>query len=145
MRAPGGRLLTGRVGRRVFLLFVLSAFVPLAVMAVLSLSQVRDMLLQQGEKRLAANAKTYGMAVFERLLLAQDVAAAAVARGEPTLPRDSLATRTFASLGTVGDNGLTVAMIGQPRMPSLGPEAVDRLSRGKPAVVISEGRPRARA
>ncbi len=104
---------------------------------------MRDILLQQGEKRLAANAKTYGMAVFERLLLAQDVAAAAVARGEPTLPRDSLATRTFASLGTVGDNGLTVAMIGQPRMPSMGPEAVDRLSRGMAAVVITKGAPRA--
>ncbi len=144
MKALGGRLLTGRVGRRVFLLFVLSAFVPLAVMAALSLSQVRDLLLQQGEKRLAANAKTYGMAVFERLLVAQDIAAAAIARAEPSVPRDSLATRTFASLGTVGDNGLTVAMIGQPTLPPLGPEAVDRLSQGKPAVVIVKGDPGAR-
>ena len=44
---------------------------PLAALAVLSYVQLRkSLLLQQGEQRLAATAKGYGMALFERLLLA---------------------------------------------------------------------------
>jgi hypothetical protein len=44
----------GHVARRLFMLFVLSAFVPLALIAALSLNEVRSLLLQQGEQRLAA-------------------------------------------------------------------------------------------
>ena len=143
MTAPGGRFLTGRVARRLFLLFVLSAFVPLATMAVLSLSQVREILLEQGEKRLAANAKTYAMAVFERLLLAQDVAAAAVSRTGAPLPDESLARGSFVSLGTVDTNGQVAAVFGQPRLPPLGPDALERLAQGKPVVTVASGEPAA--
>ena len=60
--------LASRVARRVFALFVLSALVPLGLMALLTVTYVRDTLIEQGEQRLAANAKAYGMAVFGRLL-----------------------------------------------------------------------------
>ena len=91
-------LLAGRVSRQVLLLFALSTLVPLAAMAILSLGQVRGILIEQGEKRLAASAKTYGMAVFERMLLAQDVALAAVARPDSDLPHDLVARRIFSSM-----------------------------------------------
>ena len=64
--------LASRVARRVFALFVLSALVPLALMALLSVTYVRDTLIEQGQQRLAANAKAYGVAVFGRLLDAAD-------------------------------------------------------------------------
>ena len=64
------RFLEARVGRRLFFLFVLSAFVPLAALAALSYVQLRDILLEQGQQRLAATAKGFGTALFERLLQA---------------------------------------------------------------------------
>ena len=65
-------VLASRVARRVFALFVASALVPLALMALLSMTYVRDTLLDQGHQRLAANAKAYGAAVFGRLVDAAD-------------------------------------------------------------------------
>jgi diguanylate cyclase (GGDEF)-like protein len=64
--------LASRVARRVFVLFVASALVPLALMALLSMTYVRDTLLEQGQQRLAANAKAYGSAILGRLLDAAD-------------------------------------------------------------------------
>ncbi len=136
MSAPGGRFLTGRVARRVFLLFVLSALVPLAAMAVLSLTQVRDLLLQQGERRLAANAKTYGMAIFERLLLAEELAVAAASRPGGRLPQDSLARRSFLALGTVGEDGNALARFGPLRVPPFPAETLERLAQGKSALLV---------
>ena len=45
------RFISTRVSRRLFFLFVLSAFLPLAVIALLSLTQMRALLLQQGDQR----------------------------------------------------------------------------------------------
>ena len=64
--------LASRVARRVFALFVASALVPLGLMALLSMTYVRDTLIEQGQQRLAANAKAYGTAVYGRLLDAAD-------------------------------------------------------------------------
>ena len=135
MKSLWGRFLTGRVARRAFLVLGLSAFVPLALMAALSLNEVRTILLQLNERRMAAGAKSYGMAVFERLLLAQDVAIAAANVPEDSLPQGSLARRSFVTLGTVGADGSIVAAIGTPQLPPLSPEAHDRLAQGKPVAV----------
>ncbi|MBK6981612.1 MAG: EAL domain-containing protein [Betaproteobacteria bacterium] len=133
-----GQFLSGRVARRVFLMFVLSAFVPLAALAVMSLSQIRDLLIQQGDNRLAANAKSYGMAVFERLLLAQDVAAAALYGPQDSPPRGSLARRTFVSLGRIAADGQVLSTLGKPELPALSPDALDRLGQGKAVVVVGK-------
>ncbi|UCH52219.1 MAG: hypothetical protein JSW09_06125, partial [Pseudomonadota bacterium] len=55
--------LRSKVGRRVFLLFVASALVPLAVLAALSIGQVQRVLLELGDRELAGTAKSYGMAL----------------------------------------------------------------------------------
>lgn len=136
MKSLWGRFLTGRVARRAFLVLGLSAFVPLALMAALSLGEVRTILLQLGDKRLAASAKSYGMAVFERLLLADEVAKAVAGRSADSLSEGSLARRSFVALGTVGPDGTLAAAIGQPRLPPLAPEAAERLAQGKPVVAV---------
>ena len=81
-----------RLSRSLFVLFVLSALLPLALLAILSLTQVRTLLLQQGDQRLASTAKAYGMGVFERLLLATDIAfSASTQRRDIVQQRDSMA------------------------------------------------------
>jgi diguanylate cyclase (GGDEF)-like protein len=138
--ATARRLLTRGLARRVFLLFALSALLPLAAVAVLSLTQVREILLEQGEKRLAASAKTYGMAVFERLLIAQDLALAAASRRDAALPRDAYSRRIFAAMGVFDADGRTLAAQGAPSLPDLAAEARDRLGQGKAVIVVLPGR-----
>lgn len=124
------------VARRLFFLFVLSAFVPLAAVAVLTVMQVRTLLLQQGEQRMAALAKTYGMMVFERLLLATDVGAASVANPQQTFSGDALAPRVFRSLGTLDARGRLERFFGDTELPAPGPEQLERLAAGKTAVAV---------
>ena len=135
-----GRFIRTRVARRLFLLFVLSAFLPLASIAVLSLTQVQALLLQQGEQRLAAIAKSHGMTLFERLLLGADVGVSAASSPRSVVSADSLAQRTFMSLARVSEDGEVTAIIGRPDIPFLSSEARSRLARGKPVVqVVEEG------
>jgi diguanylate cyclase (GGDEF)-like protein len=141
MIGPLRRLVSTRVSRRLFFLFVLSAFVPLAAIALLSLTQMRALLLQQGDQRLAATAKTYGMSVFERLLMAGDVAAAAAFDPEGRRPPDALALRTFSSLAIVTADK-SVTLFGPAIGATFPPEARGRLASGNPVVRLI-GDPRA--
>ena len=128
-------LLKTRIARRIFFLFVLSAFLPLAVIAAMSLDEVRSMLLQQGEQRLAANAKVYGMNVFERLQLAAEVASSAAAHPDRPRHADSLAARIFLTL-TVAGSGPPVSLLGEGAGPELPAEARARVAAGKTAVFL---------
>jgi diguanylate cyclase (GGDEF)-like protein len=61
--------LHGRFGRRLLLLFVGCALVPIAVVALVSYRHVTRQLLTQSESRLHQANKALGLAIFERLLL----------------------------------------------------------------------------
>jgi diguanylate cyclase (GGDEF)-like protein len=127
-----------RVSRRLFVLFVLAAFLPLAAIAVLSLTQVQGLLLKQGEQRLTALAKTYALTLFERLLLATEVAISAATMAKESLSSDSTAHRTFESLGVLSPGGEVKAVIGRPEARFLSSDARSRLARGKPVVVVMD-------
>ena len=128
-------LLRSGVARGLFAIFVLCALVPLATIAVLSLTQVRTLLLQQGDQRLAATAKSFGMDVFDRLLLATDVAYSAGSLPRDAAKHDSMAVRVFKSLGTVA-NGKVGAVIGAPLAVTLDQAALDRLQAGQPVLRV---------
>jgi diguanylate cyclase (GGDEF)-like protein len=132
------RLRTGRVARRVFLLFVLSAFIPLGLVAVLSLAQVREVLLQQAEQRLASTSKAYGTAVFERLLLASEAASGAIVFKDRSWRAPSSLSRYFRSLGMVDAKNRTTGLLGQASLPPLNGELRRRLASGQHAVVFTE-------
>ncbi len=61
--------LRSKFGRRLLMLFVGCALVPMAVLAVLSYRHVKQQLYHQSEARLEQANRTLGQAVFERLLL----------------------------------------------------------------------------
>jgi diguanylate cyclase (GGDEF)-like protein len=61
--------LHSRFGRRLLLLFVGCALVPIAVVALVSYRHVTRQLLSQSESRLHQANKALGLAIFERLLL----------------------------------------------------------------------------
>lgn len=131
------RAFKGRVARRVFLLFVLSAFVPLALVAVLSVTQLRQSILTQGERRLATAGKEYGMAVFHRLQVAVDSAASAAELMDRQRRGKTMATRHFSSLGILDPRFPPRALFGEIRPPSLAVSAQQRLAEGKNLVVTA--------
>jgi len=134
-------VLQTRVARRFFALFVLAAFLPLALVGALSLTQLRDLMLQQGDQRLAATAKTYGMGIFERLLGATEVAAG-VAGGEAGAD-SAMAQRNFRSLALFSGGRITQLM-GEPLALELGEAQLRRLASGKPVAIVRAEASRAR-
>jgi len=68
--------LRSKVARRVFLLFVLSAFVPVVVIVLVALGHLSGLLEQLGYRELNSVSKSYGMAVVERLVTLEGAIAA---------------------------------------------------------------------
>jgi len=106
MTPPKPVIFKSRVGKRVVLLFVVSALLPLWVLAMLSMSQVRELLIDQGDKRLAGTAKDYALAVHERLLNAGAVAKLFVAQPEGTAVIPPYFADQYLSVGRAGAAGL---------------------------------------
>ena len=71
MSTPGSAstFLRSRVARRILVLFVACALLPITVLALVSLSQVTEHLNEQSQLRLRQASKAQGMAIYERLLL----------------------------------------------------------------------------
>lgn len=132
------------MARRLFLLFVLSAFVPLALVALLTVLQVRTLLLQQGDQRLGAIAKSYGMTLFERLMFASDVATSAAASPQQSFGPESMAPRVFRSLATIGSGDLVEPIFGDTELGPPGPAHRGRLAEGKDVIAISRAGENAR-
>jgi len=62
-------MLRSKVGRRIFVLFVLCALLPIAALAIISFSQVTKQLQEQSLTRLQQESKSLGMSILERLTL----------------------------------------------------------------------------
>ena len=63
------RFLRSKVGRRIVLLFVLCALLPIGGLAIISFTQVTHQLNEQSRQRLREASKSKGMAIIERLQL----------------------------------------------------------------------------
>jgi diguanylate cyclase (GGDEF)-like protein len=123
-----------RVARRLFLLFVLSAFLPLAAIAVVSLAQVRELLLAQADQRLQATAKGIGMVLFDRLLLASDLAETAGA-ASATNPDPAL-QRVFLSVTRWDAAGKATVVAGDAPSAAIPSRVRQRIAAGRRALFV---------
>jgi diguanylate cyclase (GGDEF)-like protein len=106
-------------------MFVVTAFLPLALIALISLTQLRALLLYQGDQRLASTAKGYGMALFDRMTAASDMASSG-----------TYTARVFQASGRIGADGSFKALSGDFARPEI-PKSVEmRLADGKVAAKI---------
>lgn len=64
----GRSLFQSKVGRRIFLLFVMCALIPILCLSVISYIQVSVQLKKQNARDLQNAAKAHGMAIYERLI-----------------------------------------------------------------------------
>lgn len=66
------RILANRVSKRIVLLFISAAIIPLLLLAGLTLYQVRSQLVEQHSKEIRLSAKMIGMDIFQHLQYTKD-------------------------------------------------------------------------
>ncbi len=142
-------------GRRLLLLFVGCAVLPTAFVATVSYRHVSRYLVAQSETRLHQASKTFGAAIFERLLVLDATlrsipartVAAAIAGVKPKAPRDQRVdptlARGFTGLEFVADDGARVPLAGTlESVPALSDKARGDLGEALPLIAVDhrEGR-----
>ncbi|MBI2088642.1 MAG: HAMP domain-containing protein [Deltaproteobacteria bacterium] len=136
--------LRSKVARRIFLLFVACALVPIAALAVISFTQVTDHLNEQSRRRLRQASKAAALSIYERLLFLESeikTIASVVAGGEGQRARkiperlgEDLRKR-FRALALISPTGRRLALLGQtPDPPELTSEERQHLGAGKTLV-----------
>ncbi|HKT60685.1 MAG TPA: EAL domain-containing protein [Gemmatimonadales bacterium] len=141
--------LQSRFGRRLLLLFVGCAVLPIAFVAAFSYGHITRELRSQSERRLEQANKAMGLALYERLLLLdatlRSVPPGVVhqlrgAGGQPNhllnTGVDLLASRRFEALEFEGDDGKRVSVFGQMDVrPTLSSVDRDNLRAGLPLIL----------
>jgi putative nucleotidyltransferase with HDIG domain len=108
--------LQSRLGRRIVLLFVISALLPVLALAAVGYAQVRRQLVTRAQQDLAQAAKSVGMGILDNLRAArsalEETALALRTLGRGSLvPESALGTRArdvFASFAVVREGGVEV-------------------------------------
>ncbi len=147
--------LQSRFGRRLFLLFVGCALLPIGVVAAVFYGHVTRELRSQSERRLHQANKALGLAVYERLLLLDGTLRSIPPRvllqlgraegpGETTGLLSSslelLASRRFVALEFESDAGARIPVVGRlQERPALTAEARANLRLGLPLIVSVRG------
>jgi putative nucleotidyltransferase with HDIG domain len=118
--------LRSKVARRIFMLFICCALLPIAALAIISFSHVTTQLNEQSQRRLHQASKAAALAMYERLLFLEAemkmrAANLATAPGAPIPPPaeelgEGLKQR-FKALAVVTDAGRTVSLFGRLQAP----------------------------
>ncbi len=109
-----GLFLRSKVARRVFLLFVLSAFVPAALLTALSYGHLRTLDQDHVRRQLAHEGGSYARGVYERLLGAHfmlGVQAAALRSGLKPGDSDGAGHPVFRRIDLVHGQGSTLLLL----------------------------------
>ena len=134
--------LRSKVARRIFLLFISCALLPITVLAVLSFRHVTKQLNQQSQERLEQAAKAMSMHLFERLLfleagmgmVASNLGGASTFQASTVEISDRLKER-FEGLALVMGSGKTIPVIDfVPQPPPVTAEEADHLREGRTLV-----------
>ena len=134
-----------KVARRIFLLFILCALIPLGVLAYFSFSQVTENLYSQANKGLDQASKASSMSTFERLQFLEidlGMIDALLDKGNKDLMALSVPGRQerlsvrFKGIALTTGNGRTKIILGRmPVIPQLTKNEQDHVHSGKTLVL----------
>ncbi|MFQ5991683.1 MAG: hypothetical protein ACE5NA_04520, partial [Nitrospiraceae bacterium] len=136
--------LHSKVARRVFMLFILCALLPVTVLSITSFVHVRKQLKEQTYQQLRQASKTVGMAIYERLLFLEADLDLIASKRETFVVKpdktsvDTLAkdvTRRFTALGLLTPSGDYVQLLGRSlTLPELTEAERQHMSTGRTLV-----------
>lgn len=139
--------LRSKVGRRIFVLFVLCALLPIAALAIISFSQVTKQLEEQSLTRLQQASKALAMSIVERLTLLETemkMLASTIPTGAKDASSASLKAvgedleQRFKALEVITDDGRNIPLVGHiQNLPPLTPAQKQHMLSGK--AVVSHG------
>lgn len=147
MPAIDNSFLRSRFARRIFLLFILCALVPLTLAAALSYLQTAAQLREQSNRQALVTSKSIGLEVFRRLQGAEKELANAGRRAklERNLGADGrgigdVAAPAFSALALLTPDGDILSRTGQLYdVPALTDEMRGQLARGRTVLVLQDG------
>ena len=143
-RLVQGTFLRSAVARRVFFLFLLSAFVPAALLAVLSYGHVRAVVSDYTQRQLAQAGGAHGRALFDRLLGAHFILnanAAQIRRGSNVENTDPLALQRVFRRTYLVAHDQAVLRFGPPfgeEPPRIDGRAASQLAKGEVALLLPQ-------
>ncbi len=125
-----------RLGRRLLGSFLICALLPVSALAVLSLRSVARHLREETTAYLRQEAKSFAMAMLERLDLLGDelVDLAAAPPGPPATARG---TSSFTAAGRVAADGRGSFLVGSDEPPEVPPAIRARLRSARPALLVA--------
>ncbi len=138
-------LFKSKVARRMFILFVVTALIPVALLALLTFNQVTRHLSKQTQLHLHQNTKSIGLDIFQKLSnLSQELDRLAKQFAvEPNqtyllqnLILDDRYAKNFASLGLLFKDGRYTPVFGKAlSIPPLTREQIDHSATGAPILL----------
>jgi putative nucleotidyltransferase with HDIG domain len=126
-----------KVARRIVLLFVSCALVPVTILAVVAFLQVSSQLSKQGRKQLAQSSKQQAMAVYERMeMLDADLELLSGQLKNRTLPAPgSRGLAHFRGVTLFSQDGIEIGHWGEgARFPVLTASGKEHLAEGMPLI-----------
>ncbi len=118
--------LRSKVARRIFLLFITCALLPVTILAILSFQHVTRQLNEQSQERLHQAAGAMGMHLFERLLFldtGMEIAASSLnpanedSLREPVAEISGRLKERLESLGVITEAGKPISLLGTFQKP----------------------------
>ena len=138
-------LFKSKVARRMFVLFVVTAVIPVALLAFLTFNQVTLHLSKQTQRHLHQNTKSIGLDIFQKLsYLSQELERIAKQFAiEPSqtyllqnLIQDDRYHKNFVSLGFLTKDGLYTPIFGKKlNIPPLTQQQIDHSATGAPILL----------
>jgi putative nucleotidyltransferase with HDIG domain len=143
-------ILRSRVGRRIFILFICCALVPIGALAVLTFNRVADQLNEMGQRRLHHANRAVGVAILERLSFLEDEMKVVASRykmnsGEISRPSTEefgkhLKER-FGCLTVITDQGKRIPLFGElQKAPQFTPQQSRHIRSGGTLVSVERDR-----
>src|ERR1019366_7532045 len=130
--------LRSRVARRIFLLFVSCALLPIAILAVVSFYQVSAQLHRESDEQLAQINKSVAMAIYQRLQMASaEMQVLTLKPGWSKFGPDNSLAEHFSGVTLFDESTKALVSWEDPvSFPNLAPEEKAHLLAGKPLIVI---------
>ena len=141
MRIEGTFLRSG-VARRVFFLFVLSAFVPAVMLGALSYDHVRGVVNDHAQRQLVQTGSAHGRALYERLLGAHFLLtanAAQIRAGQKDDDTNQVALQRVFRRNYLIANDQVSQNLGPPLgdlPPRIDPRSAEHLAKGEVALLL---------
>ncbi len=132
-----------KVARRILVLFVCCALVPITAVAILSFTRVTKQLNEQSHRRLRQGAKAMGMSIYERLLFLEsdmEIMASSLHNGLRTNMKagveslDKRLEQRFKALSLFGKGGHSPLIGRIENPPELTPAEIDHMTIGRTLV-----------